>query len=161
MKQANEIFHDEVKKIMAAHLIKRFTLDVDQSRNIISLAVSDNYDASLRFAIEGLLLPPWKVEMYTLPAEVTQQHFFPDMVAHPPHYNTGKIEVIEFIEDQKLGFNRGNAVKYITRAGKKDPAREIEDLKKAVWYLERDIEILKSEKQGREKARPNEMEKKA
>lgn len=68
-------------------------------------------------------------------------------VNHPKHYNQGKIEVIEFIEDKKLGFNRGNAVKYIARAGVKDPSKEIEDLEKARWYVNREVEILRSEKQ--------------
>ena len=62
-----------------------------------------------------------------------------DPVNHPSHYTDGKIEVIDFIEDKKLGFCLGNAVKYITRAGKKDPSKEIEDLKKAAWYVARRI----------------------
>ena len=66
-----------------------------------------------------------------------------DNVNHPSHYTDGKIEVIDFIEDKGLNFHRGNAVKYIARAGKKDPAKEIEDLGKAVWYLQREIEKLK------------------
>ncbi|MDY2737114.1 DUF3310 domain-containing protein, partial [Intestinibacter sp.] len=45
-----------------------------------------------------------------------------DKVNHPAHYNTGKIEVIDYIEDQDLNFHLGNVVKYISRAGKKDPA---------------------------------------
>ena len=54
-----------------------------------------------------------------------------DPVNHPSHYTEGKIEVIDFIEDKHLGFHLGNAVKYIVRAGKKDPNKTIEDLKKA------------------------------
>jgi hypothetical protein len=80
-----------------------------------------------------------------------------DDVHHPSHYNTGKIEVIEFIEDQRLGFNRGNAVKYIARAGKKDSNKEVQDLEKAVWYLQREIELLKSARESRDPVRPNEM----
>lgn len=68
-----------------------------------------------------------------------------DNVNHPSHYNTGKIEVIEAIEDWDLGFCLGNAVKYIARAGKKDPNKTIEDLEKAVWYINRRIEELKNE----------------
>lgn len=64
-------------------------------------------------------------------------------VVRPSHYNTGKIEVIDFINDQKLDFDAGNAVKYICRAGKKDPAKEIEDLEKAKYYLEYKIKRLK------------------
>lgn len=65
-----------------------------------------------------------------------------DNVNHPDHYNHGKIEVVDFIEDQHLGFHLGNAVKYISRAGRKDPARTVEDLRKAAWYLNRQIERL-------------------
>lgn len=65
-----------------------------------------------------------------------------DPVNRPKHYTDGKIEVIDFIEDKKLGFCLGNAIKYIARAGKKDPTKEIEDLKKAKWYVERRIKEL-------------------
>ena len=70
-----------------------------------------------------------------------------DSVNHPAHYTTGKIEVIDFITDKKLNFCRGNAVKYIVRAGLKDPDKEIEDLEKAIFYLNREIEDLKKEKE--------------
>jgi len=63
-------------------------------------------------------------------------------IDHPDYYNTGKIEVIDFVEDQKLGFYLGNAVKYICRAGKKDPHKTVEDLKKAVWYINRYIHLV-------------------
>lgn len=66
-----------------------------------------------------------------------------DVVNHPAHYTDGKIEVIDFIEGKGLNFHRGNAVKYIVRAGKKDPGKEVEDLQKAVWYLNREIERLR------------------
>ena len=68
-----------------------------------------------------------------------------DNVNHPSHYTDGKIEVIDFIEDKKLNFHRGNAVKYIARAGKKNPAKEVEDLKKAAWYINREIERLEND----------------
>lgn len=66
-----------------------------------------------------------------------------DVVNHPSHYTDGKIEVLDFIEDKKLGFHLGNVVKYVSRAGKKDPAKTIEDLEKAEFYLKRKIEKLK------------------
>lgn len=68
-----------------------------------------------------------------------------DPVNSPAHYNDGKIEVIEYIEDKKLGFCLGNAIKYISRAGKKDPTKEVEDLKKAIWYVERRIKEINEE----------------
>lgn len=66
-----------------------------------------------------------------------------DMINHPKHYTDGKIEVIDFIEDKGLNYHRGNVVKYVARAGKKDPSKEIEDLEKALWYLNREINKLK------------------
>lgn len=82
-----------------------------------------------------------------------------DLIDHPPHYNQGKIEVIDFIEDQGLshGFCLGNAIKYITRAGAKDGVDPVVDLEKAVWYLKREIEIIKAEREDREPVRPNAM----
>jgi hypothetical protein len=62
-----------------------------------------------------------------------------DDVDHPKHYNTGSIEVIDFVEDQKLGFHLGNAVKYICRAAHKGTPEA--DLKKAAWYLQRAIDM--------------------
>ena len=59
-----------------------------------------------------------------------------DAVSHPSHYTDGKIEVIEFIQDKKLDFARGNVIKYIARAGKKDKSKELEDLKKARQYCD-------------------------
>ena len=65
-----------------------------------------------------------------------------DNVNHPSHYTSGQIEVIDFIEDKDLGFHLGNAVKYISRAGRKNPDKTVEDLRKAVWYINRQIERL-------------------
>ena len=64
-----------------------------------------------------------------------------DPVNHPSHYTQGRYEVIDVIEDWKLGFHEGNAVKYIGRA--KHKGNELQDLEKAVWYLNRKIRILK------------------
>ena len=66
-----------------------------------------------------------------------------EAINHPPHYADGKIEVIDFIEDKNLNFNLGNVVKYVARAGKKDKSKELEDLEKALWYLQREINSKK------------------
>ena len=60
-----------------------------------------------------------------------------DNVNNPTHYNTGTIEVITVIEDWKLNFNLGNAIKYIGRCEHKNNKEE--DIKKAIWYLEREL----------------------
>lgn len=63
-----------------------------------------------------------------------------DSVNNPSHYQTSSgLEVIDIIEQFSLNFHKGNAIKYILRAGKKDD--EIQDLKKAVWYLKREIRL--------------------
>lgn len=69
-----------------------------------------------------------------------------NQVNHPQHYGGGDnpYEVIKVIEAWDLGFHLGTAVKYIPRAGKKDPDKEIEDLEKAIWYINRKIEQLKA-----------------
>lgn len=66
-----------------------------------------------------------------------------DPVNHPSHYKaTRGPEVIEMV--RHMNFNRGNAVKYIARAGFKNPDTEIEDLQKAIWYLNDEIKRLQS-----------------
>jgi len=65
----------------------------------------------------------------------------PDPVNHPAHYTSGGIETIDFIEAKRLGYNLGNVVKYITRSGLK--GNQLEDLRKAQWYLSREIATLK------------------
>ena len=66
-----------------------------------------------------------------------------ESINHPEHYGKGIYEAINVIEAWNLGFSLGNVLKYLSRAGKKDPEREIEDLEKAKWYLERHIQNLK------------------
>jgi len=71
------------------------------------------------------------------------QHFTPlqeTQTGTPKHYATDSIDVIDFCKLYKLDFNRGNVIKYICRAGKKD--NELEDLKKALTYLEREIKYF-------------------
>lgn len=62
-------------------------------------------------------------------------------VDHPSHYGgaDNPYEAIKVVEAWKLGFNLGNTVKYISRAGKKDSDAFLQDLKKARWYLDREI----------------------
>lgn len=61
-----------------------------------------------------------------------------DIINRPPHYTAGSIEPIDVIEDWKLGFNLGNCVKYIARSEHK--GTPLEDLQKAAWYLNRELQ---------------------
>lgn len=67
-----------------------------------------------------------------------------DPVNHPSHYTRGNIEVIDFIEDQGFDYHIGNAVKYLSRAGLKND--EIEDLNKAIWYIQRKINKIQKQR---------------
>lgn len=78
--------------------------------------------------------PTKKPKVVPATVEVAQS---PDMVAHPPHYKHGGIETIDYIEAKNLNYNLGNVVKYISRADHKGSKEE--DLRKAAWYLEREL----------------------
>lgn len=67
-----------------------------------------------------------------------------DPVDHPSHYTRGSIECADAIESAGygMGFYRGSAIKYLWRAGKKQAADECEDLRKAAWYVTREIERM-------------------
>jgi hypothetical protein len=69
-----------------------------------------------------------------------------EQVNHPKHYGGAEnpYEAIKVIEAWDLDFCLGNTVKYISRAGKKEPEKTVQDLEKAKWYLERAIKRLKS-----------------
>lgn len=68
-----------------------------------------------------------------------------EQINSPKHYAFSAFEPIAVIEAWSLGFCLGNVVKYISRAGRKDPTKLVEDLEKAAWYLQREINRLKGE----------------
>jgi transposase-like protein len=67
-----------------------------------------------------------------------------EAVNHPPHYTAGGIETIDFIEAKNLNFRLANVVKYVSRASHK--GKQLEDLRKAQWYLSREIMALEAAK---------------
>ena len=70
-----------------------------------------------------------------------------DSVNHPNHYCEGRrYEPWDVIVDWQLDYLTGSAVKYLSRAGRKDPNKEVEDLRKAIAYIEKRIEVLESRK---------------
>jgi len=60
-----------------------------------------------------------------------------NMVDHPAHYQGASFEVIDIINDYKLNFEMGNAIKYILRADKKGNKKQ--DIEKAIWYLNHEL----------------------
>ena len=84
--------------------------------------------------------PPFALaNIYEHELEVIPERKEEDMVNHPSHYTDGQYECIDYMEDR--GYTHDgyvfNAVKYLSRAGKKDPNKKKEDIQKAIWYLER------------------------
>ena len=99
-------------------------------------------DKSIQTVIDGVT-ETTAAEMEELVFKLTQgrdrsEEQQADNVNHPAHYKIGGIETIDFIEAKQLNYNIGNVVKYITRADHKGNRKE--DLLKARWYLNREIE---------------------
>ena len=69
-----------------------------------------------------------------------------DPVNHPSHYTFSKYEVIDVLEEWNLPFHLANSVKYIARAGRKDPDKIEQDLRKCIWYIDRYIKLLEKRK---------------
>ncbi len=104
-------------------------------KNRIGKALKMDYDEQECFIAEER-----KSNMIYSPSDyITKDN---DPVFHPSHYTDSDVEPIVAIEAWGLGFNLGNSVKYIARAGKKDPEKTLEDLKKSRWYLDREIANL-------------------
>lgn len=88
----------------------------------------------------------WGVEMKTIypPSPYATQEVKKNFVEHPEHYGGDTTyETIKVIEAWGLDFHLGNAIKYISRAGIKNPEKKVEDLQKAIWYINRKIQSLK------------------
>jgi predicted ArsR family transcriptional regulator len=78
------------------------------------------------------------------PSKIVMSYTEPDNVNSPAHYKAGGIETIDFIEAKGLGYNLGNVIKYVSRADHK--GKKLEDLKKAQWYLNREITNMEKPK---------------
>lgn len=91
-------------------------------------------------AYQQMSVFPGESEKLGFPRLAEETHPADDPVNHPSHYTSGRFEVIDIIRDQLgldglRGFCLGNTIKYICRAGKKDPKKTRQDLEKAEWYL--------------------------
>ena len=117
--------------------------------NLTQTELANKIDRTLRTVQKyeaGEILPPvdiiYKINdifggEFMLTFEIEEK----EMVDHPSHYNQG-IETIEYIESWSMNFNTGNVIKYVTRAGYKN--NQLEDMKKAMWYLQREIDRLEN-----------------
>lgn len=149
MKHANSKAH-QIRKYIAANP-KAKSAEVAKALGVSNAYVSTvmwaakkkaiaNKKAAIKKAVKG----EWKTLTVTssnTPMQVEMFEPAPDSVNHPAHYKVGGIETIDFIEAKKLNYNIGNVVKYLTRAEHK--GNKLEDLRKAQWYLTREISSLK------------------
>ena len=87
-----------------------------------------------------IVQPQYKDSAMKLLAELNVAEKKLDLVNNPPHYTDGGVDTLKFIEAKDLNYRLGNVVKYISRAGKKVDSDPIQDLEKARFYLEREIE---------------------
>ena len=114
---------------------KRRTLTEDEMNEVLG------GNPNIEMVNPVLITPLTQPETHDV--EVTEDGTIKANVDHPNHYADGRsYEPIDVIEDWELGFNLGNAVKYISRAGRKDDI--IQDLEKARWYLNREITRLRA-----------------
>ena len=97
-------------------------------------------DKSFKALLEEVRIKPTDKIRMEAPERITVSAT-PDLVNNPAHYTTGGIETIDFIEAKKLNYNLGNVIKYLTRADYK--GNKLEDLRKAQWYLTREINSTK------------------
>jgi transposase-like protein len=103
---------------------------------------SDSTEEQLSLPLDGEL-PPAVVKLRAkLDAQSVGKQT--EVVNHPPHYTAGGIETIDFIEAKNLNFRLANVVKYVSRASHK--GKQLEDLRKAQWYLSREIMALEAAK---------------
>jgi hypothetical protein len=87
-----------------------------------------------------IVQPQYKDSAIKLLAELNVAEKKLDLVNRPPHYTDGGIDTLKFIEAKDLNYRLGNVVKYISRTGKKVDSDPLQDLEKARFYLEREIE---------------------
>ena len=104
-------------------------------------------DKSFKALLEEVRIKPTNKIRMEAPERMMEVSYLPkvsatpDSINHPAHYTAGGIETIDFIEAKKLNYNLGNVVKYLTRADHK--GSKLEDLRKAQWYLTREINSTK------------------
>ena len=118
-----------------AKAVKKTTLTLPKAKRVTH--------EMIKGAIASLKNEKPLIMEYTPPKQEQIEMFepTPDAVDHPAHYKVGGIETIDFIEAKKLNYNVGNVIKYLTRADYK--GNKLEDLRKAQWYLTREISALK------------------
>ena len=112
--------------------VRKVTLNISQHRSALSAKSDYDYEAVGKYPYNPAINDKW--------SNFNKVGYVDEMVNHPKHYNPGKIEVIDAIEDWQLDFNEGNVIKYIVRAKRKNDRKQ--DLEKALWYIQRMLDNL-------------------
>ena len=131
---------------MCYHLVCRMVQEVDSLMDTSKgrwqdLFTSGNMEVGTPGVGNTALETP-KVNNYWKEEAIRNQKLPPEDKYDPQHYQRGKIQVWDFVADQKLDFFKGNVVKYVCRAGTKSGESELDDLMKAKVYVEKAIELL-------------------
>jgi hypothetical protein len=108
---------------------------------LTTLTTRESISTMLEPTYRGKILMQAPERMMEVSKKVFKVSATPDLVNNPAHYTAGGIETIDFIEAKKLNYNLGNVIKYLTRADHK--GSKLEDLRKAQWYLTREINSTK------------------
>ena len=124
-------------KIMIAEIAKERD-DKDEEIRVLNLELH-KYKNDIKMVIED------RQKLECLLSDIANEVEKESAVEHPKHYNNiAGIECLDVVEH--FNFNRGNAIKYVWRAGEKSKEKEVEDLKKAIFYIEREVKNLQEVK---------------
>lgn len=152
--QAAELAACEIKKETIQEAAHEYALGVGEEDlcedgaiimvGVFDPAIDDN--RMFRFLVSKKLDAWWAdyIEEVKYEMAPTKEEVKPEAVDHPPHYNKhpSGVECIDIVEH--FNFNKGNSIKYIWRAGEKGTDTELQDLKKAHWYLVREIDRIEN-----------------
>ena len=139
-----EIIRDKIVRMIREKA--GYGIDLLKTCDDYDITISDFYDFLFDMGYESKLpLTVAQKSNVKVPKVETKEVVVKEPVNHPDYYTTGGLEAIDVIHSWNLGFDLGNAVKYISRAGKKNPDKYLEDLEKARWYISSEIERYKKE----------------
>lgn len=127
------------KKVSKTQRVRNYVAEnpsANASEVAKALKISAQYVYTIMWKLKKTVVKPPRIKQQIEMLEPKS-----DPVDHPAHYKVGGIETIDFIEAKSLGYNIGNVVKYLARADYK--GNKLEDLRKAQWYLTREINALK------------------
>ena len=141
-----ELYKDEVEKIMKKDDTRHPAVRNGKPVSCIGL---ECYECDLHNPKTDVGCSSYYRDWLYSEAEPEKEANEDNPVNHSSHCTDGKIDVINYIEDKGLGFCLGNAIKCISLVDKKDQTKEVEDLQKAIWYIQRRIEQI-SKKENNE-----------